>query len=104
MSADLSHIDIWLFDLDNTLYPPEAEFMSLIEAKMTRFVARETGLPPSEAFDDLRQAIEKVPSDTKQSLEDDPTVGAMNGLAETLAVIEYRIAEVFAQLTGVAPL
>ena len=21
--ADLSHIDIWLFDLDNTLYPPE---------------------------------------------------------------------------------
>jgi hypothetical protein len=61
-------------------------------------------LPPSEAFDDLRQAIEKVPSDTKQSLEDDPTVGAMNGLAETLAVIEYRIAEVFAQLTGDAPL
>ena len=61
-------------------------------------------LPPSEAFDDLRQAIEKVPSDTKQSPEDDPTVGAMSGLAETLAVIEYRIAEVFAQLTGDAPL
>ena len=45
MSADLTHVDTWLFDLDNTLYPPEAEFMSLIEGRMTAFVARETGLP-----------------------------------------------------------
>lgn len=48
--ADLRHIEIWLFDLDNTLYPPEAEFMSLIEGRMTGFVARETGLPRAEAF------------------------------------------------------
>lgn len=54
MSAEiadgLSHVDTWLFDLDNTLYPPEAEFMSLIEGRMTAFVARETGLPKAEAF------------------------------------------------------
>lgn len=49
MSADLSHVDTWLFDLDNTLYPLESEFMGLIEAKMTEFVARETGLPREEA-------------------------------------------------------
>ncbi|UAL11016.1 pyrimidine 5'-nucleotidase [Caulobacter segnis] len=49
MSADLSHVDTWLFDLDNTLYPLESEFMGLIEAKMTDFVARETGLPRDEA-------------------------------------------------------
>lgn len=47
---DLGHIDTWLFDLDNTLYPVEAEFMTLIEGKMTAFVARETGLPRAEAF------------------------------------------------------
>jgi putative hydrolase of the HAD superfamily len=47
---DLTHIDTWLFDLDNTLYPPEAEFMSLIEARMTEFVARLTGLPWDEAY------------------------------------------------------
>ena len=47
---DLTRIDAWLFDLDNTLYPPEAELMSLIAAKMTRFVERETGLPWDEAF------------------------------------------------------
>jgi len=47
---DLGHIETWLFDLDNTLYPVEAEFMTLIEGKMTAFVARETGLPRAEAF------------------------------------------------------
>ena len=50
LNPDLRHVDTWLFDLDNTLYPPEAEFMSLIEGRMTRFVARETGLPRDEAF------------------------------------------------------
>jgi putative hydrolase of the HAD superfamily len=48
--VDLAHIDVWLFDLDNTLYPPEAEFMSLIEGRMTQFVARETGLSRAEAY------------------------------------------------------
>ena len=49
MSADLSHVDTWLFDLDNTLYPLESQFMLLIEQRMTDFVARETGLPRDEA-------------------------------------------------------
>ncbi len=47
--ADLSHIGVWLFDLDNTLYPAETEFMGLIEARMTDFMQRETGLPRDEA-------------------------------------------------------
>lgn len=47
---DLSHVQVWLFDLDNTLYPPETEFMGLIEKRMTVFVARETGLAPADAF------------------------------------------------------
>lgn len=50
MSADLTRVDIWLFDLDNTLYPPEAELMNLIADRMTHFVARETGLPRDQAF------------------------------------------------------
>ena len=47
---DLAHVDTWVFDLDQTLYPHEAEVMALIEGKMSAFVARETGLPYSEAF------------------------------------------------------
>lgn len=50
MSADLTHVETWLFDLDNTLYPAECEFMALVEGKMTEFVARETGLPATDAL------------------------------------------------------
>lgn len=50
MSADLGHIDTWLFDLDNTLYPAECELMALVAGRMTGFVARETGLPHDEAY------------------------------------------------------
>jgi putative hydrolase of the HAD superfamily len=48
--ADLTHVEVWLFDLDNTLYPLETEFMGLIERRMTDFVARQTGLPRDEAY------------------------------------------------------
>lgn len=48
-AADLSHVETWLFDLDNTLYPAETGFMKLIEVRMTDFVERRTGLPRDEA-------------------------------------------------------
>jgi putative hydrolase of the HAD superfamily len=41
---DLRHVDTWLFDLDDTLYPPELELMALVDERMTRFVMRQTGL------------------------------------------------------------
>ena len=49
-AADLRHVDTWLFDLDNTLYPVESGFMGQIEARMTEFVARLTGLEPNDAY------------------------------------------------------
>jgi putative hydrolase of the HAD superfamily len=50
MTADLTHVDTWLFDLDNTLYPEESGFMSSVEGRMTDFVARVTGLPHDQAY------------------------------------------------------
>jgi putative hydrolase of the HAD superfamily len=50
MTADLRHIDTWLFDLDNTLYPVESGFMGQIEQRMTAYVQRITGLPRDEAY------------------------------------------------------
>ena len=47
--ADLRHVDTWLFDLDNTLYPPEAEILALVEDRMARFVMREAGLDRAAA-------------------------------------------------------
>ena len=47
--ADLTHIDTWLFDLDNTLYPIESEVMTLVAGRMTDFMETLTGLPRDEA-------------------------------------------------------
>jgi putative hydrolase of the HAD superfamily len=48
--ADLRHIRVWLFDLDNTLYPVGNAFMRAIEKKMTAFVARELALSWDDAW------------------------------------------------------
>ncbi|MFN3520757.1 MAG: pyrimidine 5'-nucleotidase [Phenylobacterium sp.] len=50
MTIDLRHVDTWLFDLDNTLYPAETGFMRQVEARMTEFVIRVTGLARPEAY------------------------------------------------------
>jgi putative hydrolase of the HAD superfamily len=36
--ADLKHIDTWLFDLDNTLYPSECDLFALIDQRMGLFI------------------------------------------------------------------
>lgn len=34
----LAHVDTWVFDLDNTLYPADAQVMSQVDQRMTQFV------------------------------------------------------------------
>lgn len=40
MKDAFHHVDAWIFDLDNTLYPPEAALFDQIEVRMTDFVSR----------------------------------------------------------------
>ena len=49
-----SHVDAWVFDLDNTLYPPSARLFDLIEVRMTAWVMRELRVDRAEA-DRLRR-------------------------------------------------
>ena len=50
MLPALAHIDAWIFDLDNTLYPASSDLFGLIDKRMTAYVARLTGLPRDEAY------------------------------------------------------
>ena len=49
MPADLSRIDCWIFDLDNTLYPASADLFALIDQKMGQFIQNLLGLDPIAA-------------------------------------------------------
>ncbi|WP_394693868.1 pyrimidine 5'-nucleotidase [Hyphobacterium sp.] len=46
---DLSHVSNWVFDLDNTLYPSDADVMSQVDRRMTEYVARELNLSHADA-------------------------------------------------------
>lgn len=49
-----AHVETWVFDLDNTLYPPQARLFDQIEVKMTQYVMDALGVHRAEA-DRLRQ-------------------------------------------------
>ena len=49
MRKDLSHIDSWVFDLDNTLYDAESHVFVEVGARMTDFVAGHLKIPRDEA-------------------------------------------------------
>ena len=44
-----SHVTTWVFDLDNTLYPPSARLFDLIEVRMTAYVMDALGVDKAEA-------------------------------------------------------
>ena len=46
----MDHVEIWLFDLDNTLYPASTDLFSQIDVRMKSFIAEALGLPVEEAF------------------------------------------------------
>ena len=50
-----THVSTWVFDLDNTLYPPQARLFDQIEARMTAFVMELLRVDRGEA-DRIRHA------------------------------------------------
>lgn len=50
IGADLGHVRAWIFDLDETLYSPETQFMGLIQGRINAYMVRTVGLPAAEAM------------------------------------------------------
>lgn len=49
MHAALRHIDAWIFDLDNSLYPASANLFSLIDIRMGEYIERLLACDSAEA-------------------------------------------------------
>ena len=50
MNPTLKHAKHWVFDLDNTLYPPGCELFSKVDLRMRAFIARHFDIELDEAF------------------------------------------------------
>lgn len=48
-SADLRHVESWVFDLDNTLYPAECHLFAQIDARMADFIRETLNVDHAEA-------------------------------------------------------
>ncbi|MCU4652611.1 pyrimidine 5'-nucleotidase [Roseibacterium sp. SDUM158016] len=62
-----SHVETWVFDLDNTLYPPETALFEQINARMTAYVMRVAGVGAEEA-DRLRHDYWRIHGTTLAGL------------------------------------
>ncbi len=49
MTTDLSHIDVWIFDLDNTLYPASSNLFAQVDRRIGAFIADRFGIGFDEA-------------------------------------------------------
>ncbi|HEX8365472.1 MAG TPA: pyrimidine 5'-nucleotidase [Allosphingosinicella sp.] len=49
MLPALRHVDSWIFDLDNSLYPASADLFALIDQRMGEFIQRLLGCDAAEA-------------------------------------------------------
>jgi len=49
MHPQLRHIDCWIFDLDNTLYPASVDLFGLIDVRMRAFIGRLLGCEEDHA-------------------------------------------------------
>jgi putative hydrolase of the HAD superfamily len=48
-SRSFDHVEAWVFDLDNTLYPAECDLFAQIDRRMGEFIANSFGIPLAEA-------------------------------------------------------
>lgn len=49
MPLRFPHVENWVFDLDNTLYPPECALFDLIDERMRNFISNLLGIDEGEA-------------------------------------------------------
>jgi putative hydrolase of the HAD superfamily len=49
LPATFAHVDTWVFDLDNTLYPSECNLFAQVDHRMSAFIARYLGVPEPHA-------------------------------------------------------
>ncbi len=56
---DLSHVSVWVFDMDDTLYPREQGLMQLVQARINAYVVEAVGLDPASARVLQRQFLDE---------------------------------------------
>ncbi len=81
MQDDFSHGEAWVFDLDNTLYPPRMRLFDQIEQRMTRWVMKHLDVDHQSA-NHLRSSYWQLYGTTLAGLMREHDIDPMDYLAD----------------------
>lgn len=101
--ALFAHVETWVFDLDNTLYPPEIRLFDQIEAKMTAYVMRALGVDREKA-DWLRDSYWRAHGTTLAGLMREHALDPAPYLSEVHDIDLSAVAESLALRDAIAAL
>lgn len=102
---DFAHVTTWVFDLDNTLYPPEVRLFDQIEVKMTAYVMETLGVSSAEA-DHLRASYWAEYGTTlaglmrEHSIDPDPYLEAVHDISFDALRPDARLIDEVSRLPG----
>ena len=105
VAADFAHVEAWVFDLDNTLYPPHMRLFDQIEARMTAYVVETLGVTEAEA-DHLRMHYWRPHGTTlaglmqEHGIDPEPYLDAVHDISMHPLSPDPALAEVIAALPG----
>ncbi|PRY91304.1 pyrimidine 5'-nucleotidase [Donghicola tyrosinivorans] len=100
-----SHVDTWVFDLDNTLYPPHMRLFDQIEEKMVNYVMRTLNVTAEHA-NDLRRTYWRLHGTTlaglmaEHSVDPDPFLDEVHDIDFSVLSPDADLAEKIAALPG----
>ncbi|MBN9888452.1 pyrimidine 5'-nucleotidase [Salipiger abyssi] len=100
-----SHVRHWVFDLDNTLYPPAARLFDQIERRMNDFVMRSLGIARDEA-DRLRKSYWHLHGTTlaglmaEHKIDPDAYLEEVHDISFDVLDPDPHLAELIGQLPG----
>lgn len=105
VARHFSHVRAWVFDLDNTLYPPEARLFDQIEVRMTAWVMQTLGVERPEA-DRLRRHYWQLYGTTlaglmtEHGVDPDPYLHDVHDISLDSLQVDATLAERIAALPG----
>ncbi|MFN6925626.1 MAG: pyrimidine 5'-nucleotidase [Tabrizicola sp.] len=105
LAADFTHVTTWVFDLDNTLYPPHMRLFDQIEVRMTDWVMRALNVDRARA-DHLRAHYWQTYGTTlaglmtEHGVDPGPYLTEVHDIDFSVLSPDPRLAEAIAALPG----
>ena len=103
--ARLDHVEAWVFDLDNTLYPASSSLFPQIDVRMRAFISQQLGLPLDEAFRLQKRYYREFGTTLRglmlvNGLEPDAFLAYVHDIDHTVLAVSPRLDRALAALPG----